>query len=296
MGWVTTSDGVRLFYLERGQGVPLVLVHEFADDYRGWAPQLTAFSRRYRVVAYNARGYPPSEVPEAVERYSQQRAADDLHDVLVGLDLPPAHLCGISMGGYAALHVALQHRERVRSLVLAGTGYGSSPAEREKFQADIEATARRILSEGMASVAQWYARGPTRVQFEAKDPDGFQAFVARLAEHSTLGSANTFLGVQKERPSVFALKDQLAALDLPVLIIVGDEDDPCLEPALFLKRTLPRAGLVILPKSGHALNLEEPAQFNAALLDFFAQVDAGRWERRDPRSQTGSAILPANAT
>ncbi|MCS6802677.1 MAG: alpha/beta hydrolase [Chloroflexota bacterium] len=296
MPYVTTSDGVRLFYEERGSGTPIVFVHEFADDYRGWAPQVAAMARRYRTIAYNARGYPPSEVPEDVRRYSQQRAADDLRDVIDGLGLERAHLCGISMGGYAALHFTIQHPERVRSLVLAGTGYGSTAAERAKFQADVETTARRMLSEGMRSVASWYSRGPTRVQFETKDPDGFRAFVARLAEHSDLGSANTFLGVQRERPSVFELKEHLAALDVPVLIIVGDEDDPCLEPALFLKRTIPRAGLVMLPKSGHTINLEEPERFNAAVLDFFATVDAGRWERRDPRSQTGSAILPADAT
>lgn len=295
MPYVTTTDGVRLFYEERGSGAPIVFVHEFADDYRSWAPQVAAMARRYRTIAYNARGYPPSDVPEEVRQYSQQRAADDLRDVLDGLGLDRAHLCGISMGGYAALHFTLQHPERVRSLVLAGTGYGSTATERATFQAEVEATARRMLSEGMRSVASWYSRGPTRVQFEAKDPDGFRAFVARLAEHSDLGSANTFLGVQKERPSVFDLADQLAAVDLPVLIIVGDEDDPCLEPALFLKRTIPRAGLVMLPKSGHTINLEEPERFNTAVLDFLATVDAGRWERRDPRSRTGSAILPADA-
>jgi pimeloyl-ACP methyl ester carboxylesterase len=295
MPYVTTTDGVRLFYEERGGGLPIVFVHEFADDYRSWAPQVAAMARRYRTIAYNARGYPPSDVPEEVRQYSQQRAADDLRDVLDGLGLDRAHLCGISMGGYAALHFTIQHPERVRSLVLAGTGYGSTAAERATFQAEVEATARRMLREGMRSVASWYSRGPTRVQFEAKDPDGYRAFVGRLAEHSDLGSANTFLGVQKERPSVFDLADQLAALDVPVLVIVGDEDDPCLEPALFLKRTLPRAGLVMLPKSGHTINLEEPERFNAAVLDFLATVDADRWERRDPRSRTGSAILPADA-
>ncbi|GIW05640.1 MAG: hydrolase [Dehalococcoidia bacterium] len=295
MPHVTTNDGVRLFYEERGSGAPIVFVHEFADDYRSWAPQVSAMARRYRTIAYNARGYPPSDVPEDVRMYSQQRAADDIRDLLDGLGIDRVHLCGISMGGYASLHFTIQHPERVRSLVLAGAGYGSTPAERAKFQADVEVTARRMLEEGMRSVAQWYSRGPTRVQFEAKDPDRFRAFAERLAEHSDLGSANTFLGVQKERPSVFDLKDQLAALDVPVLIVVGDEDDPCLEPALFMKRTIPRAGLVMLPKSGHTINLEEPERFNAAVLDFLATVDAGRWERRDPRSQTGSAILPADA-
>jgi pimeloyl-ACP methyl ester carboxylesterase len=291
---ITTTDGVRIFYEEWGSGTPIVFVHEFADDYRSWQPQVSAMAHRYRTIAYNARGYPPSDVPDDVSRYNQQRAANDLRDVLDGLGIEKAHICGISMGGYASLHFCSQHPERALSLVLAGCGYGSTPGDREKFQRDVEETARMMREDGMRSVASWYSRGPTRVQFEDKDPDGFRAFAGRLAEHSDIGSACTFLGVQKERPSVFDLKDQLAAMDVPALIVVGDEDDPCLEPGLFMKRTIPRAGLVVLPKSGHTINLEEPELFNAAMLDFLARVDAGRWDRRNPQSQTGSAILPAD--
>jgi pimeloyl-ACP methyl ester carboxylesterase len=96
------------------------------------------------------------------------------------------------------------------------------------------------------------------------------------------------------RPSVFELGDRLARLEVPTLIMTGDEDDPCLEPAVFLKRTIPAAGLVVLPKAGHAINLEEPDLFNRAVLDFLTAVEAGRWPRRNPASQTGSATLPAS--
>jgi len=80
---------------------------------------------------------------------------------------------------------------------------------------------------------------------------------------------------------------------VPTLIMTGDEDDPCLEPAIFMKRKIPTAGLVVLPKSGHTINLEEPEVFNRTVLDFLTMVDAGKWTRRNPASQTGSAILPA---
>jgi hypothetical protein len=78
--------------------------------------------------------------------------------------------------------------------------------------------------------------------------------------------------------------------------MTGDEDEPCLEPAIFMKRKIRTAGLVVIPKSGHAINLEEPDLFNRAVLDFLTAVDAGRWPRRDPASQTGSATLPADRT
>jgi proline iminopeptidase len=68
------------------------------------------------------------------------------------------------------------------------------------------------------------------------------------------------------------------------LIIVGDEDDACIEPSLFLKKMIATSGLAMFPKSGHAVNLEEPALFNQTLDAFLALVEAGRWPARDPRS------------
>jgi pimeloyl-ACP methyl ester carboxylesterase len=196
------------------------------------------------------------------------------------------------MGGYAALHFALRYPERALSVVVAGAGYGSVAADREKFRQDAEATARRFEADGMQKAADLYAKGPTRVQFMDKDPIGWQEFHRNLADGSARGHALTLRGIQMTRPSVFELGDRMAACEVPVLIMTGDEDDPCLEAGIFMKRKLPRSGLVVLPKAGHAINLEEPAAFNAALLDFLSAVDAGRWTRRRADSQTGSAVLP----
>jgi pimeloyl-ACP methyl ester carboxylesterase len=292
---VRVDDGVSLYYEEVGQGVPLVFVHEFAGEAASWALQVSFFARRYRTIAFNARGYPPSDVPDQPAAYSQDRAADDIRGVLDGLGIDRAHVCGLSMGGYATLHFGLRYPERARSLVVAGAGYGSVIAERERFRQDSADTARRLETEGMKAVAEFYARGPTRVQFIDKDPQGWRDFFDRFAAGSALGHALTLRGVQMTRPSVFELGDRMERLEVPTLIMTGDEDDPCLEPAFFMKRTIPTAGLVVMPKSGHAINLEEPDLFNRAVLDFLTAVDAGRWARRNPASQTGSAILPAAA-
>jgi pimeloyl-ACP methyl ester carboxylesterase len=199
------------------------------------------------------------------------------------------------MGGYATLHFGLTCPDRAHSLVVAGCGYGSVPGDREVFKKDAELTARRFEEDGMAKAAELYSRGPTRVQFMDKDPTGWQEFHDQLAAGSAKGHALTLRGVQLTRPSVYELGDRMAALQVPTLIMTGDEDDPCLEPALFMKKTIPTAGLVVIPKSGHAINLEEPEAFNRAVLDFLTAVDAGRWGRRNPASLTGSAILPAEA-
>ena len=286
-----SADGVRLYYEETGSGFPVVFVHEFAGDYRSWEPQVRFFSRRYRCITYNARGYPPSDVPEDPAAYSQAIAADDIALVLRHLNIGQVHVVGLSMGGFATLHFGLRHPQLARSLVVAGCGYGSVAEQRAQFQADAERVAGQFEALGSARVAETYALGPTRVQFQTKDPRGWAEFARMLAEHSAKGSALTMRGIQKLRPSLYELEAELLRLRVPALIVTGDEDEPCLEPNLFLKRTIPTSGLWVVPKTGHTVNLEEPDLFNRAILDFFTLVEAGRWGARDPRSLAGSAII-----
>jgi pimeloyl-ACP methyl ester carboxylesterase len=290
MPHLTTDDGIKLYYEETGTGIPIVFVHEFAGDYRAFEPQVRYFSRRYRCITYNARGYPPSDVPEQGERYSQERARDDIRAVMDALGIDKAHVVGLSMGGFATLHFGLAYPERARSLVVAGCGYGAEPAERVKFQEESEAWAKRFETLGMKEAGKTYALGPTRVQFQNKDPRGWREFAEQLAEHSSEGAALTQRGVQKRRPSLFDLVDKMKRLTVPVLIMTGDEDWPCLEPGILMKRNIPSAALVVMANAGHAINLEEPALFNQHLADLFHSVDLGKWPTRDPRA-VSSAIL-----
>ena len=292
MPMLAADDGVKLYYEEAGAGTPVVFVHEFAGDSRSWEPQLRHFSRRYRCITYNARGYPPSEVPEDVERYSQARARDDIRSVLDGLGIERAHIVGLSMGAFATLHFGISYGKRALSLTIAGGGYGAHPAQYAKFQKDSRANGEAIRSDGMAKFAATYGHGPTRVQFQNKDPRGFAEYIRQLSEHSALGSANTMLGYQARRPSLYDLTSDMARIDVPTLIMAGDEEEPCLEVCLLMKRAIPTAGLAILPKSGHGINLEEPGLFNRLLEDFFHQVESGRWTRRDPRSPVASIYGP----
>ena len=292
MPMLKTDDGVGLHYEEAGAGMPIVFVHEFAGDARSWEPQLRHFSRRYRCIAYNARGYPPSEVPADVEKYSQARARDDIRAVLDALRLDRAHIVGLSMGAFATLHFGMTYGSRALSLTIAGGGYGAHPAQYPQFQKDSKANAEFIQQHGMARFAATYGHGPTRVQFQNKDPRGFAEYVRQLSEHSPLGSANTMLGYQGRRPSLYGLTDEMKKINVPTLIMAGDEEEPCLEVCLVMKRAIPTAGLAILPKSGHGINLEEPELFNSLLENFFHQVERGRWTARDPRSAVPSIYGP----
>ena len=290
MPFARTDDAVKLYYEETGDGAPIVFVHEFAADHRSWEMQMRHFGQRYRCITFSARGYPPSDVPEKPESYSQNRATDDILAVMDHLKIDKAHVVGLSMGGFATLHFGFRHPTRALSLVVAGVGYGAEKDQQAKFRGEVEVVARSLTTEGMEKFAAKYAYGPTRVQFENKDPRGFAEFKAMLAEHSAKGAANTQLGVQRERPSIFDLEPQLATLTAPTLILNGDEDWPCLLPGVFMKRTIPSAALQLIPNSGHTINIEEPEAFNRAVLEFLIKVDEGRPHVRDPRS-AASGIL-----
>ena len=288
MPYVTADDGVRLYYEECGSGTPIIFVHEYAGDHRAWETQMRHFGQRYRAITFAARGYPPSDVPNDPSSYSQVRAADDIAAVLTGMGIAKAHVVGLSMGGFATLHFGFRHAEKALSLVVAGCGYGAEKGAQDKFRAEVDTVAAFIDNEGIRVFAEKYAYGPTRVQFENKDPRGFAEFKQQLSEHSAVGARNTQLGVQKERPSLYDLVDQMKTLTVPTLVLTGDEDWPCLQPALLMKQTIPSAALSVMPNCGHTINIEDPDQFNHLVGAFVVQVDCGRWPVRDPRALVAS--------
>jgi pimeloyl-ACP methyl ester carboxylesterase len=288
MGEVTSFDGVQLHVEEVGTGTPVLFMHEFAGDHRSWEPQVRHLGRRYRCISYAARGYPPSAVPDDPAQYSQDHALADAIAVLDGVGVERAHVVGLSMGGFCALHLARLHPDRVLSAVVAATGYGAPHDQQEGFRRECDAIADAFAREGSAKVAERYAFGPARVQFERKDPRGHAEFAAMLAQHSSVGSAHTMRGFQRERPSLYDFASEFAEMTVPVLLMTGDEDEGCLEPGLWLKRSIPTAALVVVPRSGHTLNLEEPVLFNQHVEQFIATVEAGAWSARDARSLASS--------
>ncbi len=288
--FVTTKDGIQLHVEEAGAGTPILFVHEFGGNHQSWEPQMRFFARRHRVITYAARGYAPSDIPADMESYSQALAADDAVAVLDGLGIAKAHIVGLSMGGFATVHFGLRTPERALSLTIAGAGYGCEKEFEEYFKGVSREVADNFERQGAKEFAKIYALGASRVQFQNKDPRGWQEFADRLATHSDIGAAMTMRGVQARRPSFWDLEEGLKAMTVPTLIMVGDEDDHCLQPGIFLKKTIPASGLCVFPKTGHTLNLEEPAAFNAQVAEFIAQVEAGRWLPRDPRAIPGQIM------
>ena len=273
-------NGYNIYYEEHGSGFPLVFCHEFAGDVRAWDAQVDYFSRRYRVITWNYRGYPPSDVPLDLADYSNDHLLADLKALLDHLGIRQAHVAGLSMGGNLAMNFAFTHPSYCRSAVVASAGTGTT--DRARFEADVEKLTTNLLEHGWKVVAEDYASRPSRVQLQRKDPMGWERFKANLAAHSHIGSAMTQRGVQLARKTVYELQDRMRTIASPVLIVVGDEDEACIEPGLFMKQNILTSGLVMVPQTGHMVNLEEPALFNEMLAEFFAQVEHGKWHSRRP--------------
>jgi pimeloyl-ACP methyl ester carboxylesterase len=279
MPHISARDGTWLYYEEVGEGTPVVFVHEHAGDWRSFETQLRHFSRLHRCVTYSQRGYPPSDVPQDGSRYGQDIARDDVLALMDALKIDKAHVVGHSMGAYTALHVGIHAPQRCLSVVAAGCGWGSTAnvQQREAMKALAAETGKMFAAEGIAAAAAKYADAPMRQPQKHKDPRGHAEFSRMLAEHSAQGHAQTMFNLQLKRPTLYEMEDRLRKFAPPLLVIVGDEDEPCIEGSVFLKRIVPTAGLLVIPRSGHNIPSEEPAQFNAALAELFASAEAGRW-------------------
>jgi len=284
MPHITARDGTRLYYEEAGSGSPVIFVHEYAGDYRTWEMQMRFFSRAHRCITYSQRGYPPSDVPSVSAKYSQDIARDDVVAIMDALEVDKAHVVGHSMGAYTALHVGIHVSARCISVVAAGCGWGSTPdaKKREGMKALAAETGKMFAEEGIASAAAKYADAPMRQAQKNKDPRGYAEFARMLSEHSAEGHAHTMFNLQLKRPTLWEMEAALKKFAVPLLIIVGDEDEPCIDGSVFLKRTVPTAGLLMIPRTGHNVPTEEPAAFNAALADLFAAAEAGRWLAHKP--------------
>ena len=284
MPYATARDGTQLYYEETGTGTPLIFVHEFSGDYRSWETQVRFFSRRYRCITFNARGYPPSDVPKSRAKYSYRIAVGDIADVLRHLGIKKTHVVGCSMGAYSSLQFGILYPAMALSVTSVGAGAGSNPETRVAFLRDTEANARLFETLGMPAAVRESGFAAGRIPQMLKDPRGFAEFRRYHESHSAIGLANVQRGVQAKRPPLYQLESAFRNYRPPLFVISGDEDDNCIGPAVFIKKASANARLWICPSAGHTVNTEEPDLFNRNLLDFLTLVDTGRWKPRDLRS------------
>ena len=269
-------NGLELYYEEAGTGFPLVWNHEFAGDCRSLDLQVRHFARRYRVITYNYRGWPPSAVPESAAAYSTDALVDDLAGLLRHLEIP-ARPSRRAVDGR-------EHRADVRRALPGGGGQshrrwlrqrnGQSPGVCGGIGA---AGARLSRTQGARVAGEEIAQRAARRVYAEKDPRGYAEFVERLHAHSAHGAAAAIRGILVRRKTIFEMQDDLKEIVVPTLIVVGDQDDGAVEPSLFLRRSIPHARLLVFPFTGHIPNLEEPGLFNLHVGEFLAAVAEGRW-------------------
>jgi len=284
------AQGARIYYEEAGRGTPVLFIHEFAGDHRSWDDQMRHFGRGWRALTWGARGYPPSDCPDEEALYGQDFFNRDAIAVLDATGVDRAHVVGLSMGGYTALMLAAKYPARVLSCTAAGAGSGALLATRQQFVADVGLRAAAFERAGQID-AEAVGLNPTRVQLLNKDPIGWRRFVDHLAQHPAHAAAKTLRQVQGARTSLYDLEAELKAIRAPILFLVGDEDEPCLDVNLWMKRLLPNARLAMVPACGHAINLEEPALFNGIVERFIGEVERRAWTPRDARALPPAAAI-----
>ena len=277
------ATGAKLYFEESGYGYPIIFIHEFASDIRGWEAQVRYFSRSYRCISYNARGYPPSDVPEDASLYRWQFAVDDIAAVMRDLKIERAHLVGLSMGGYAALQFGLRYPDKTSAIVAASVGSGSHPSHREAWLRETSVLARIFIEHGMVSMSERLARGPARIQLKYKDRTSWREFVVRLRQHSAQGMSNTMARCQALRPSLHDLRDQFLEMTVPVLLAVGDEDVRCLETSLMLKSVLLVSGSVPIPATRSIWKSRRHSMLKSKTSWALSSAAAGVTDFREPR-------------
>ena len=274
------SNGAKLYYEEAGSGIPIVFVHEFSGDLFSWEKQIQHFSRRYRCIAFNARGYPPSDVPKALSLYSHQHAIDDVAMVMRHCKVKQAHIIGCSMGSRTTLDFGLQYPRMALSLTMIGIGSGGDPRDKAEFVRHAEVRARLYEEGGLAKVLEGLKKAGNRVRLKRKNPRAWDDFCRRFMEHSAQGSANITRRVMARRASLFDMGKALSALKIPSHVVVGDEDPGAIDSGLFMKKVCPAVRLSVVPDTGHLVNLEEPDLLHRMTEDFFALVEARQWRPR----------------
>jgi len=250
----------------------MVFAHELASDLAQWSGQMARFSDRFRCIAYDARGYPPSDMPAGDADYEWPRFVDDIEAMFDGMALQKAWLVGWSMGAYAALHFALRHPGRLEGLVVVGVGSGSPVDEIEGFRADMADLARLYRQEGSEAAAERIASGANRQPLKRNNPEAWTAWRDALRRRPAEAMARVCANYQGRRPSLLDFEGELSRLKVPVLILIGEEDAPCLGISRALARTIPGAKLRVFPKVGHAPNLEASEAFDREVEAFTRAV------------------------
>lgn len=267
-----TADGLELYTEVHGDGVPIVFSCAFSTTHENWRSQVDPLvAAGYRVILWDYRGHGRSDAPHDASAYSIDHVVDDLGRLLdESAGGQPAVLAGLSFGGLASLHFSARHPDRARALVLIASGPGfKNPEAAAQWMARTEKTASIIETKGFEA----FVAGKAGATCIGRDPD---LPAARAAAASIVAQDPVAVGlfarhVAGPAPPVI---DELAGLDVPALVVVGEEDPGFHRAAEVMSAKLPQARSIRVPGGGHILNIEVADDFNAMLLEFLGGLSA----------------------
>lgn len=267
---MTAGDGVRLYAEAHGQGLPVLLSCAYCTTHENFRPQVAPLVRAgARVVLWDYRGHGRSQAPSDADAYSMDRVVDDLGRVLEATAPgSPAVLGGLSFGGLASLHFALLHPQRVRALLLVGSGPGFKKAEAQaRWQEMVERTASFVERKGLEAFVA--SRASATLVGRRPELPSAQAAARAIAAQDPKGLAHFGRRVSGPAPPVI---DELGRIDVPVLVLVGGDDAPYQRAAEMMETRLPRARRIVLPGAGHIANLEAEEAFNRIVCGFVEEL------------------------
>jgi len=272
MAHFRTDDRIRIYYEEHGAGTPLVLAYGIGGNADMWDVNVPALASRHRLVLWEPRGHARSDSPEDPARYSFQRWARDLKNLLDHLRLRRAHVGGLSLGAGIATRFTLNWPARVRSLLVTNSSSASglplTPDNLVMRARSIEIT----LAKGMDAMAEFAMReNPNVAARLALDPGSKDEFYAYYRRLTPIGYANSLRALL----AMDHITDQLSMIRVPTLLIGGDRD-PSLEPMKVMRKKIRGSKLIVLSPASHFANRDQPEAWNRAALEFLGKVDGGK--------------------
>jgi pimeloyl-ACP methyl ester carboxylesterase len=252
---MTTAElnGIEIGYDDAGSGLPVLFTHGYQASRAMWEPQRAALGDDFRIVTWDLRGHGESGIPDDPAMYSHELLIADMEALLDHLAIDETVLLGHSLGGYASLYFYLDHPERVKGLVLFGSGPGYRDAEaRGKWNAMADRFASSVETKGLEILKK-------------ASPE-----VSSANHRSATALAHAARGMLAQQDS--RVMDAIATIDVPTLVIIGTEDKAFIGSSEYMAKKIPGAELVKIEGAAHAANMEKPDEFNAALRGFLAKL------------------------
>src|SRR3990172_2252348 len=258
-------NGIQIHYRERGEGYPVFLIHGYTGNLRNWALQVPVISREFRMVSMDHRGHGHADKPTEPEDYSLELMAEDAYGLLEHLGIEECYVVGHSMGGVVAQILALNHPEPVRALVLVDTAAEVPDGFHPQERARLLEVARE---QGMEAAFEDQLRANPMAEQVRAQP----LLLAVWRPQFLMTSREAYLYAARGMVAGPPIFDKLEAIEVPTLVICGENDDPFMGPCRRIHERIAGSEFVIIPGARHTPQIEKPADFNHALSGFLSRV------------------------